>query len=225
MDRLDRPVSELLREDSSTQAARSRKERVMERWWPKGTKEGEKGGRGLAADVGGYVGTKAGAYSLSASFASFGKSSSQPQREGHGAVVAERNERGRKRGRGFGGGRRRGACATSSLGRNFNLTQWVSCAVRVAVRDGIVPRGDSTEIQFPGCRGVTDKRREDRYLYRAVGNPGIDAVGGDGRMTLPLAAAEGQRHYNLSSPSWNSADSAGLKSGIGGVFLAASSSS
>ncbi len=62
---------------------------------------GRKSGKGLAADVGGYVGTKVGAYSLSAPFASFGKSSSQPQREGHGAVVAERNERGRKRGKGL----------------------------------------------------------------------------------------------------------------------------
>jgi hypothetical protein len=33
------------------------------------------------------------------------------------------------------------------------------------------------------------------------------------------------KNAKLSAPSWNSADSAGLKSGIGGVFLPASSSS
>ena len=39
----------------SAKPARSRKKWVMERWWPKRMKEGERGGRGLAAEVGGAL--------------------------------------------------------------------------------------------------------------------------------------------------------------------------
>jgi hypothetical protein len=55
----------------------------------------------LAVDVGGDVGAKGWAQALSVPFASFGKNSSQPQQVGDGAVVAEKNERGRKRGTGL----------------------------------------------------------------------------------------------------------------------------
>ena len=104
-------------------------------------------------------------------------------------------------------------------------SRWIHCVVAVVLLLAWLAwfRGrEATTLRLPDGTLLT--------LVRLSWAAGATPVPGEGALIERLFREENlvlirKRTSGVSAPSWNSADSGGLKSGSGGVFLAASSSS